>query len=46
MCARSILYQSRPDPVFADIENFRPRDRLRARDRSRTFGTAVNNAAR
>ena len=23
-----------PDPVFADIENFRPRDRLRARDRS------------
>jgi hypothetical protein len=34
-----------PDPVFADIENFRPRDRLRARDRSRTFGTAVNNAA-
>jgi hypothetical protein len=34
-----------PDPVFADIENFRPRDRLRARDRSRTFGTAVNNAS-
>lgn len=34
-----------PDAVFADIENFRPRDRLRARDRSRTFGTAVNNAA-
>jgi len=23
-----------PDPVFANIENFRPRDRLRARDRS------------
>ena len=44
-----------PDPVFADIENFRPRSAAGTRSqfarlapggkRIRTFGTAVNNAA-
>jgi hypothetical protein len=28
------LINPAPDPVFAGIGNFRPRDRLRARDRS------------